>query len=415
MSVAVISYSSINNASSEASSVAKKLDSYYDKIESKIVSKINSYDGTWTSNLTAARSQANYKKSSLNSQITKYNNFADDLDALKDKCKSVDKSVKSSVENLTDTFRKKNGIPSSNILVEGMTRVSTYFGNSTGLGRFVSDALEFGSEKMDSIKENIKEWYNFEGGKEVIWGMVVASCEIVLGVVAIVGAIVALAAGAVGFAVVVAVAGIIGGVILAVNGVVNLINEGFAYSTYQNGDAAEASRLSDTNTSQDMMRDTDDSFWHNFATGIDVINGICAVISIASGLGKLATGLSSWVTNAKRLFASGDLATIKELLLTNISTNIVLGVKDFFSVDLSDLQGIKSALSSVKIVFSGIKAFASTGFTFENVAFNVILPMINITYIFDPIYNIKGTSFYVPDITLSDIVSPFKKIITTFS
>ena len=93
MSTASISYSSLKDASNEAKSVTKKLDKYADSLYDNVYKKLNKYDGSWTSNLSTAKSKTNAKISELRSEQSKYETYATDLIDLRDECKEVDKAV----------------------------------------------------------------------------------------------------------------------------------------------------------------------------------------------------------------------------------------------------------------------------------------------------------------------------------
>lgn len=303
MSTASISYRSLKNSSSEAQSVAKKLDKYADSLYDDVVKKLNCYDGSWTSNLSAAKSNTNSKIEELRSEQRKYEDYAEELTDLKDECDRVDKAVKSKVSSLTASFKEAHGIK-NNVVVNTISYYFTSISNSSAAGRWVNNKTDAFEAKANYHKQAIEDWYDYNGGKDHIKGVVVAALEIAIGVISIVGAVAAILAG--GWTIALAAA-LVGGCIAVVNGVTNLVNERRAYNATQNNDPATGKRRSKMDTLQDTLRiETDSEFWHNVATGIDVVNITCAVISIYSGGKELLQKGYKWATGSM-----DDLSRIK--------------------------------------------------------------------------------------------------------
>lgn len=146
MSTASISYSSLKNASNEAKSVAKKLDKYADSLYDNVYKKLNKYDGSWTSNLSTAKSKTNAKISELRSEQSKYETYATDLIDLCDECKEVDKAVRSKVSSLTASFKEAHGIRNSKV-ENAISYFFTGLGNETAFGRWL------GGKKITLIRE----------------------------------------------------------------------------------------------------------------------------------------------------------------------------------------------------------------------------------------------------------------------
>jgi len=330
MSTASISYSSLRNAAGEARDVAKKLDKYADSINSTVYKKLNSYEGSWTGNITSARSKASAKISELRTEAGKYRDYADELEDLKTECESVDKTVKSKVSSLTASFKAAHGI-NNNVVVNTISYFFTSIGNSNATKRWLDTKTDEFDAGINYHKQAIEDWYDYNGGKELIKGVVVAALEIAIGVITVVGAIAAIIAG--GWTIALA-ATLIGGCIAVVNGVVNLINEGRAYS-HADDDPATAKRKSDLDTLQDTLRvETDSEFWHGVATGIDVVNITCAIISIYSSGKELLQKGYKWVTGSV-----DDISRIK--------------VSDLFSKDFCSGLGTKFKEFTTSIKFGG--------------------------------------------------------------
>ena len=247
MSIASISYGSLKDASNEAKDVAKKLGKYADSLYDNVYKKLSKYDGDWTSNLSTASSKTNSKISELRSEQSKYEAYATDLIDLRDECKEVDKAVKSNVSSLTASFKEAHGIRNSKI-ENAINYFFTGLGNKTAFGRWLGGAKDDFDTGMNYFKDSIKAWYNYDGGKELVKGVLVGLLEVALGVLAIVGTILS------GGALLVVIAGVVGGIIAVANGIANIANEGAAYMTTRGGDPATGRRRSKINTLQDYLR-----------------------------------------------------------------------------------------------------------------------------------------------------------------
>ena len=244
MSIASISYGSIKNAASEARDVAKKLDKYANTIDNSVYKKLNKYDGPWTGNISSARSKANAKIDWLRDEAGRYRDYADDLDNLKEECERVDKAVKSKVSSLTASFKETHGI-NNNVVINTISYLFTSVTNSTSTGRWMNTQTDAFETEASYHKQAIEDWYDYNGGKQLITGIAVAALEIAIAVAAIVLS---------GGAVLVVVATVIGSLIAIANGVCNIVNEVRAYNLTQDGDPATGKRRSDQDTIQDTLR-----------------------------------------------------------------------------------------------------------------------------------------------------------------
>lgn len=415
MSTASISYSSLKDSSNEAKAVAKKLDKYADSLYDNVYKKLNNYDGSWSSNLSTAKSKTNDKISELRSEQSRYEAYATDLSDLRDECEEVDKAVRSRVSSLTASFKEAHGIRNSKV-ENAISYFFTGLGNETAFGRWLGGKKDEFDSGMNYFKDSIKEWYNYEGGKELITGALVGLLEVAIGVLAIVGAILS------GGALLVIIAGVVGGIIAVANGIANIWNEKKAYSATQNGDPATGRRRSDVNTWQDYLRSSfifGDSgenyqyneFYNGLATGIDVVNLACTVVTVVSSVGKLlkngfkwATGSSAQIKDIKmkqvfskdtfKVFSSklkiqfaDGLADIKAAfkyrdvsIVKDFGTRILSDVGENLKAEFWDFGEPKDAISSIKNMISVPKDLINGGFNISNIidvgVTSVVIPSI---------------------------------------
>lgn len=413
MSIATISYRSLKDASTEAKRVAKKSDTYADNLNSSIYRKLNSYGGSHTGNISNAISQTNAKISALRSKSAAYTNYASDLSDLQSECENRDLAVKTMVSQLTADFKLNNGIPNSKV-ENTINYFLTGLKNSSSAGRWLSNTSEKVNSAREYMKKSIRDWWDYEGGKELIKGGAVAVLEIAAGVCAMISAVAALLAGGGILAMIVAVASLIGGPITLLNGLANWENEKRAYNeTHNNGDPALDRRRSGEDTLQDTIRrESDSKALHNFATGMDVVNIVCSIVSFFDGARKLVKNLYKWTTgsmaniknlhvrdiltkdNTKQFFvklketASGGWKEITAAFKSGDFTNI-----SEFAFDLGDdflnnlkngfanFENIEKGAKSVKALTSIPKALLKDGFTVKNIAeigiMTIVLPNLN--------------------------------------
>ena len=352
MSIAAISYSSLSNASSEASSVARKLGSYASSLETNVYNKLNSYSGEWTSSLSVARSKTLTKINDLEADQTNYEKYATALTELKSECQTVDRAVKSMVSTLTASFKEAYGI-SNNVVTNSISYFYTSVTNSTWLGRGFNTANDIYEAETGYLKDGIKEWYNYDGGEELIKGISVALLEMTLAVIAI-------ATGGLAAAIL--------GIIALVNSMVNLHNEIMAYG-YANtfNDPATAYRRREIDTMSDYLRssfvyndlgfDTDDfdefydaysaagSTFNAIALGIEVVTVVCTIITFVSGLASMYSSITKGFntidtkSTVKSMFEKMG-KTLKDKFLN-------------FGTDADSLKPLKSILTIEKTVMSG--------------------------------------------------------------
>lgn len=403
MSTASISYGSLKDASNEAKSVAKKLGKYADSLYENVYKKLNNYGGGWSSNLTEAKSKTNAKINELRSEGEKYDTYASNLLGLRDECKAVDKAVRSKVSTLTASFKEAYGIKNSKVL-NAISYFFTKVGNSTAFGRWLGGIKDSFDAGVNYFKQSIKEWYNYGGGKDLITGVLVGLLEVALGVLAIVGAIFS------GGALLVIIAGVIGGVIAAANGIANIWNESKAYSATQNNDPATGKRRSKINTWQDYLRSSYiygedgekyeyNKYYNGLATGIDIVNLACTIVTVVSSCGQLLKNGYKWATGSsaklsdikfKDVFSKDTFKAFGSKIKMGFTNGLAdikaafkfhdwSALKDFGYRILSDagrnlkaefwsFDSAKGAVKSIKNMISIPKELLKNGFNFSNIA-----------------------------------------------
>lgn len=304
--VAVIDYSEIKDAANKAGSTAKKLDTYMSHLRKDVYNKLNSYDGSHTSNINDAKTKVNNKINELDKKKSAFEQYERDLDGLKTECENVDKAVKTRVSTLTSQFKQAHGIKDSKV-ENFISYLFTSIDNLTSVGRWLKDKYNEFKTGAEYLLEALEDWWDFEGGKELVKGIVVAALEITIAVCGIIGAIVT------GGALIVVIAAVVGGIIAVANGVCNFVNELRAYNETRNNDNPALARIrSKENTMQDTLRRESDEKWaHNLATGIDITKTVCDVIGIIDSVGTLTKNAYKWTTGS---MADPDNLRLKDIL-----------------------------------------------------------------------------------------------------
>lgn len=378
MSTASISYSSLRNAAGEARDVAKKIDKYADSINSTVYKKLNNYEGSWTENITSARAKANAKISELRTEAGKYRDYADELDDLKTECESVDKAVKSKVSSLTASFKAAHGI-NNNVVINTISYFFTSIGNSSKAGRWLNEKTDQIDSGVDYLKQSIEDWYDYNGGKNLIKGIAVAVIEIAIAVLGVI--ILALGTVTGVWAVVAAVATVVGAIIAVVDGVWNICNEVKALG-YADNDPATAKRLSDLNTVSDTLRaGSDNELFHSIANIWDGATLICGIIGFLDGAKNLLKNGYKWVkqTDFKKIFSKDFFVNIKDIGKV-IKQSGLTGGKAFLADVLKNLKGeyftftnvagefnLVNTLKSIKNMLGIPKDLIKDGISFETI------------------------------------------------
>lgn len=426
MSQACISYGSLKNASSEAKHVANKLNKYVDNLNSQVYKKLSEYSGDCTSNIEQINIQINSKITDLQNRAEAYMEYSQDLLDLKDQCVATDKAVRSRVSELTASFKSNNGIKDSNVQ-NSINYFLTSVGNRSSCRRWLSDKKDEFRASKKYVFQRIEDWWDYEGGAQFIKGIAIGGLEATIALCAIAatvaGVVAAVVAGTLtGGAIVVAIAGLVSGLIAVGNAVVNIVNEKAAADATKNGDPATGRRRRDINSFQDYLRSSfyygadGEKYEYNagnylIASGIDIVNTVCTVITVLDSAGKLIKNCYQWATTSKVEFSnlkSIKLAFSKEgqkAFWTKIGSNLSKmgtdvytafkmknygfffnGIRSFFKKDVLvnlknsyfNFDSVKDGISSIKSVLSVAKNVVNDGIAFNNIVDDFVLPSITV-------------------------------------
>ena len=345
MSIAAIHYSSLTNASNEAKRVAGKLSAYESSLNSLVYKKLSNYSGSCTSNVSEAKELVDDKMSELTAKAEAFTAYAEDLTGLRDRCKSVDKSVKNRVSGLTADFKNVHGIR-NNAAVNAINFLLTSIENCTVAGRALSNLDDQVTTFEEYIEQSFEFWWDYGGGEELVTGWAVGLISICLTGAELFALAPAVTAASGVLATIVAVAAVVGSAIILVNLAVDVVNEARAYTqTNANADPALGVRLSEEDTLQDVLRtETDSSLLHTAALGLDVVSAVCTVISAASSAGKKIEELKDWASGC--ISGTSGLGWKEILTFDNLKTVVSSAVSPLTDLGESIKVGDYSAVST---------------------------------------------------------------------
>lgn len=412
--IANISYSSLKDAASEAKDVSRRLRTYENSLNNDVYRKLNSYRGDHSGNIASAINQIQVKKDALARKKQAYETYSKDLSNLKNECERTDVAVKSMVSKLTATFKSSHGI-SNNVVQNSINYVLTSIKNSSGAGRWISGLKDKKDAIKEYIKDTMKEWWDYDGGKQLVKGVALAAIEMTVAVLTVLtaGGWIALIASTVLLALAVA------------NGIVNIMNEGRAYAETNNangGDPALAKRRSDENTIQDTIRrEFDSKFLHGIAKSLDIVKVVCDLALLGTSAKKLLGKANSWIEsrNLKSIDTWKNIGgkikdfdiqrTVKWVKDLGVNEYKEFGkdmLKDFygnlnksFNVKQGGEEGAKALKNGLSAFKDLIKDGFSGGWIRDNIIFNGIT-------VFSVDVEIDGTK---DNVTIDDIYSKITK------
>lgn len=437
MATIAIKYGELKSAARNAGQVSQKLTTYANSINNTVLNKLNSYSGDRTGNISTAVSNARNKNRQLEEDSKRYSAYSGALKNLEEDCKNTDKRVADRVKNLTGTFKASHGIK-TNAILDGFSRFMTSIANSNPVFRWIgNNIVDRAKEGWGYLKDSIKEWYHYKGGKQLIKGLADSFIGIAAAIAGIILAIptapITGIAAAVA-AVVGVVVACVGGAIAITNGITNMANEIGGYVARQNGNASLGYRLSHLDSYTDTLRTfSDDKGVHRFANIVDGVEFVCEVIDFIKNAGTLVKKGYKWATHSldslknikwKDILSRGTLGQFAGKLkssvsdgLSSVSTaiktldyNYFRNAANSFNTDFlyslekrfGNFSDAKSTLSSLKnIVSFGKDLIDMEDLSFKSIAktlaANIVLPCVNLVGM--DVVDRDGNGFFMRDST----------------
>lgn len=276
-------YKELEDLEEHSYDFAKECEEYRDSLQHKIINQFSNIPASpmsaGNSRISSARYYVDKKRSELWKKASDYKAFAKRVESLREDAKDVDEAVAKSVNTSRKTFLKENaglkGDGWSSFLANLIVDVPV-------LGDILNTVVDIFHGAID-LKDSIRKWYEIDGGKKwVDTGLAIAE-----GALAVVGVAVTVLGVIAGGWSVAAVAGLIAGVIGIFNSITNISQQ---VKANKQKDPAFVQYYGGINSLSDWLRKkTFKSKWMNkssnwFATGLDVIEGVCSIIMLGDGL-----------------------------------------------------------------------------------------------------------------------------------
>ncbi len=275
-----IVYKELENASDYAKKVASKCDDYYNELGYSFTNNVSMIPDSPLSSKNQRTDEANYyvkmKREKLKAKSTAFASFATAIDTFEQKAKDADSNVAKTVNNTQKEFYNKH----KNLSGDGWAAFFAAISVNVPILGAIFDHISEKLESLNDLANNIRHWYELEGGKEII-DTALAIGEVVL---AVAGLIIAIASPA---CFLVMLAGVVSACIALVDAGVNLYNQLEANKQTDPAWAKYYGSIDDASTT--LRKKTFDNKLMNkwsgaMATGLDIVKVLCDVVSIGKGL-----------------------------------------------------------------------------------------------------------------------------------
>lgn len=435
MTTLSVSYRDLRSASAEAGQVARRLGEYADSLQSNVLKKLNNYSGDWTSNISTAKSQTEQKINDLRTEQNEYSSLANNLNDLKQACDTTDVAVRQRVSSLTADFKSANGIRNSEI-ENAISRFLNSLINETAAGRWLRSMVDQFVSAADYLKDYIRDWYNYDGGKELLLAIATFVLEVGIAILSIGLAIAGFAFTVMG--VLTFLASYVLFTIALMDAATNMSNEVKAYNRRAN-DPATAKRLSEINTAAEYLKssfkisDDGETYYYdeefnNLSKGLTIAKCVADLIKLVDGGIKLFENAGKWLTSnvdfkISELFSKNGLKEVFKGLggkfaeigktikidpesLINFGRELLNDIGKNLQNEFFDFDDVKSMLSSFKSILSFSKdildMFGEGKIDFGDIYKDLIGPAIGLV----DVPNKEGDHKMI---TIGDITSKFEK------
>ncbi len=317
----------LEKAAKQAGKAAAQCTDYAKTLEKKVLHGINNYSGGNTANMSAAQRSINAKRSALTKKAQSFTDYQRKLTNFKDKVVNTENRLYGKITSLYGRFEKEYGIKSEETTWE---KIFGFFWGDDGKEWFRS-----AKNKMQSVREQLRNWYKYKGGKETI----LAAIGIAMAVIAVIEAFAAIAVGG--------LLGIVAAVVALITFATSLVQ-----MAYYAGAIADASNGITHMAGRKLMHGENETFvstlrragMYEVARAVGTVEAVGNMILFFSKLGQFFTSLT-------------DAGGLKEVLKGYKSRRTELKgshLKDFITTvyKYTDM----SFLGQIKLLDGGLKA-----------------------------------------------------------
>lgn len=261
-----INTAKLESAANNAGRAAEECRTYVSLIDSKVMREINSYSGERSGNISDAQNRINQKRKKLMDKARSLDSYETKIRTFRTNVINQEERLKGKIQSLYGDFKRDYGIDSEPNWFER-------FLDTIGLGA-IKDFFYHARNFFQSIVEHIKNWYKYQGGKELLE----AVASLVITILTVAGAIYALVTGQ----------GVLFVVLLAavcktLNSCVSAVYEAQAMSYALVGDTIRASRNqyhADSENFGSFLRRVGQYEW---ATAFDVTDTVASILQFITG------------------------------------------------------------------------------------------------------------------------------------
>lgn len=185
MSKTIISFQKLDNASKKASKIANKFNDYANALSNNVVSKLNQYSGEHNSHIQNALTDTNYKINELREKAINFANLSTSLSNVINDCTVCENNVMTLLFDYRDSFCEKYDMDIN------WSETPNVLDLLSGKTPDVRDPFS----SYNNWKEDVENWWQFEGGKEYTLGTANIMLDGVISLVKLGAAVMSIATG----------------------------------------------------------------------------------------------------------------------------------------------------------------------------------------------------------------------------
>lgn len=178
-------YSRLGDLAREARNAAAEADRYAGDLENKIRKPLGNYSGKHTANINTAYERTRVKADRLRQKGNKLKNYSGRVEAFKESVMTAENRLTNRISSLMGSFKKRWNIKEPawyEKLLEGICDFLGLGDVFDAVRSFLKDVKAY----LKHIWEEVKDWYHFRGGAEIIDVVVSVLVAVVLVVIEIV-------------------------------------------------------------------------------------------------------------------------------------------------------------------------------------------------------------------------------------
>lgn len=172
-------YGDLADLAKDAKDAAKEAGAYADHLETKVKNKLSSYSGGMTSNINTAYSKVQLKINSLRAKSDALSAYSTKVSTFRNNVKTAESNLSNQIKTLIGNFRKKWGIKGKGFIESCIEAFCDFIGLGD-LFNWMRSFLENIKAYIEHFINDLKDWYHFDGGAELIDAIIAAAVTVAL-------------------------------------------------------------------------------------------------------------------------------------------------------------------------------------------------------------------------------------------